>query len=119
MKIEILNINETKIAELQSDQIEIQNAQDALDIFANSMYQGASKVIVHEKNIAPELFDLKTGIAGEVFQKCSNYKVQLAIIGDFTKFPSKSLRDFIYESNKHGMVNFVDTKEKAISKLSP
>ena len=67
MKIENLEINKINIAEVKSEQIEINSAQDALDIFANSMYQGASKVIVQDKNIIPELFDLKTGIPGEVF----------------------------------------------------
>ncbi len=89
-----------------------------MDIFANCMYQGASKIIIHEKNIIADLFDLKTGIAGEVFQKCSNYKVQLAIVGDYSKFTSKSLRDFILESNKHGQINFVSSLEEANEKLA-
>lgn len=118
MKIEITNKNETSIAKIKSNNIEIKNAQDALDIFANCMYQGASKIIIYEKNIIADLFDLKTGIAGEVFQKCSNYKVQLAIVGDYSKFTSKSLRDFILESNKHGQINFVSSLEEAFERLA-
>ncbi|HAF29089.1 MAG TPA: DUF4180 domain-containing protein [Bacteroidales bacterium] len=117
MKTKIININEIYIAEIQSDKVEINNVQDALDIFGNCVYQGISKIILHEKNIVPELFDLKTGIAGEVFQKCSNYRVQLAIVGDFSKFKSKSLHDFIYESNKHHQINFVSSTDEAIEKL--
>ena len=117
MKIKITSINEINIAELESDSIEINNVQDALEFFANCMYQGANKIIIPEKNIIPDLFDLKTGLAGDVFQKCSNYKVQLAIIGDFSKFTSKSLRDFIYESNKHGQINFVNSIEEARERL--
>ena len=104
--------------EIISEKIEINNGQDALEILGNCSYQGASKIILHEKNLTPELFDLKTGIAGEVFQKCSNYRMQLAIVGDFSKFESKSLRDFIRESNKYGQINFVSTKTEAVSKLT-
>jgi hypothetical protein len=118
MEIKISNKNKVNIAEIISDNIEVKNAQDALEIFGNCVYQGASKIIFYEKNIIPELFDLKTGIAGEVFQKCSNYRVQLAIVGDFTKFTSKSLKDFIFESNKHGQINFVDSIEEAYVKLT-
>ncbi|NOQ25753.1 MAG: DUF4180 domain-containing protein [Bacteroidales bacterium] len=118
MEIKVTNTNEINIAEIKSDNIEIKNAQDALEIFANCMYQDASKIIIHEKNIIPELFDLKTGIAGEVFQKCSNYKVQLAIVGDYLKFSSKSLKDFIFESNKHGQINFVSSIEEANERLA-
>jgi hypothetical protein len=117
METKITSVNQVNIAEIQSENIEIYNAQDAIDIFGNCVYQGISKIILHEKNIVPELFDLKTGIAGEVFQKCSNYRVQLAIVGDFSKFKSKSLHDFIYESNKHHQINFVSSTDEAIEKL--
>ena len=37
--------------------------------------------------------------------------------GDFTKYTSKPLKDFIYESNKGKDIFFVPTKEEAIIKL--
>jgi len=118
MEIKLRNVNGTNVAEVVSKKVEISNAQDALNIFANCLYQGSSKIIINEKNITPKLFDLKTGIAGDVFQKCSNYKVELAIVGDFSKYTSKSLRDFIYESNNYGQVNFVSSIEEAKEKLN-
>ena len=54
-----------------------------------------------------DFFDLKNGIAGEILQKFSNYRVSLIIVGDFSKYASKSLNDFIYESNKGRHINFV------------
>lgn len=113
MEITITGTADNAIAEITSDHIEIHNAQDALEILMNCKYQGAGKIIIHEKNITPDLFDLKTRIAGEVFQKCSNYRVRLAIVGEFTKYTSKSLRDFIFESNKQGQVIFVGSAEEA------
>jgi len=56
---------------------------------------------------------LKTGLAGEILQKFSNYYVELAIVGDFSKYSSKNLQDFIYESNKVGRINFVSSVEEA------
>jgi len=79
---------------------------------------GAGKIILHKMIINPDFFDLKTGFAGEILQKFSNYKVKLAIIGDFSSFTSKSLRDFILESNKHGHINFVSTIDEARVRLS-
>lgn len=116
MQIDILNTNGTNIAEIKSEAIEIVSAQDALEILANCAYQGARKIIVYEKNITPEFFDLKTGIAGDVLQKFSNYNMQLAIVGDFSKFESKSLKDFIYESNKAGRIIFVSSITEAKGK---
>lgn len=63
-------------------------------------------------------YKLKNVIAGEILKKFSTYSIQLAIIGDFSKYKSKSLRDFILESNKYGRINFVRSFEEAKEKLS-
>jgi hypothetical protein len=117
MKIEISQINGVNIAEIVSEDILIKETQDALDIMANSNYQGSWKIIIHEKNIIPDFFDLKTGIAGDILQKFSTYHVKLAIVGDFSKYSSKSLKDFIFESNKFGHINFVSSIKEAQEKL--
>jgi hypothetical protein len=80
-------------------------------------YQDFDRIILHEDNITPDFFDLKTGIAGEVLQKFSNYRLRLAIVGNFSKYPGKSIRDFIYESNNGRLVNFVASTEQAIEQL--
>ena len=118
MDINLIKVNDFNIAEIVSDTIEINNAQDALDILANCAYQDAKRIIIHQKNITESFFDLKTTLAGDILQKFSNYNVKLAIIGDFSIYTSKSLRDFIYESNKAGRISFVATKDEAIEALT-
>ena len=118
MKIDLLTIKGICIAEIISDSIEINNSQDALDLMANCAYQGATRVIIHDENITPAFFDLKNKLAGDILQKFSNYKVRLAIVGDFSKYPGKSIRDFIFESNKHGHINFVSSVEEAKERLT-
>ncbi len=117
MKINLIEIKGNYIAEIISDTVVIKNSQNALDLMANCDYQGARKIIINEKNIIPDFFDLKTGIAGEILQKFVNYDVQLAIVGDFSKYSSKSLRGLIYESNKKGRINFVKSISEAKDKL--
>ncbi|QRX65011.1 DUF4180 domain-containing protein [Dysgonomonadaceae bacterium zrk40] len=56
-----------------------------------------------------DFFDLKSGIAGEILQMFSNYRTRLAIVGDFSKFSRKSMKDLIFESNNGGNINFVST----------
>jgi hypothetical protein len=118
MKIETHILNDLKIAEIVSETIIISNNQDGLDLLGNLYYQGFDKIIVHEKNITPDFFDLRNGMAGEILQKFSNYRVRLAILGHFTPYSSKSLKDFIYESNKNGHINFVNTLTEALKVLS-
>lgn len=118
MKIETHTINETKIAEVISDDTIINKIEDGLDLVGNLYYQGFDKIVIHENNITPDFFDLKNGIAGEILQKFSTYRVRMAIVGDFSKYTSKSLNDFIYESNKGRHINFVTSKTDAIKILS-
>jgi hypothetical protein len=118
MKIEIHHVNETKIAEVISEVNVINKIEDGLDLLGNLNYQGIDRMIVHEKNITPDFFDLKSGIAGEILQKFSTYRVRLAIVGAFSKYTGKSLKDFIFESNKGRHINFVSSREEALQILS-
>jgi hypothetical protein len=118
MKIERHILNNVIIAEIVSDTLVIKTIEDGLDMPGNLYYQGFDKIIVQEKNITPDFFDLKNGIAGEILQKFSNYRVRLAIVGDFTLYTSKSIKDFIYESNNMGHINFVNSTEEALNVLS-
>ncbi|KXH84597.1 DUF4180 domain-containing protein [Chryseobacterium kwangjuense] len=117
MEIKSHDINAIKIAEVISDKIIINSAQDGLDLLGDIYYQGFDKVIIHEKNITPEFFDLKTKIAGDILQKFSNYRIGLAIVGNFEKYESKSIRDFIFESNKTKHINFAETLDDALKRL--
>lgn len=117
MQIKITTFKDEKIAEVSSKDLLINTVEDALDLIGNSNYYGSDKIILNEENITAEFFDLKTGIAGEILQKFSTYGMKLAIVGDFSKYPGKSLRDFIYESNKIGRICFVGSKEEAVKSL--
>lgn len=118
MTIVTHNVNGSKIAELVADELIINTTEDGLDLLGNLYYQDFDKIIIHEKNILPDFFALKNGIAGEILQKFSNYRVRLAIIGDFTKYNSNSLNEFIYESNKGKQVAFVSSVIDAVKVLS-
>jgi len=118
MKIEIHEQNGIRIAEVIAEEILIRNLQDGLQLLVDLYYQDFGKIILYGKNITPDFFDLKNGLAGEVLQKFSNYRVQLVIVGNFSAYTGKSIRDFIYESNKNRQVNFVGELEEAITRLS-
>lgn len=118
MKIEVHHINEVKIAEITSVETMISTTEDGVNLLGNLYYQGFDRIVLHEKNISPDFFDLKNGIAGEILQKFSTYRVRLAIVGDFSKYTSKSLTDFMYESNKGRQINFVNATTEALKILS-
>jgi hypothetical protein len=109
--------NDGIIAELVDDKFIIRDSQDVLDLMVNTGSGTCDRIIIYERNIDRRFFDLKTGFAGEILQKFSNYRFRLAIIGDFSKFKSKSLHDFILESNKGGLIHFADNLGIALKRL--
>lgn len=103
------NISGELIGELISENLIINKVDDALDIIGNASYLGFERVLIYERNFNPRFFDLKTKLAGDILQKFTQYRVALTIIGDFEKYESKALQDFIRESNKGKQVNFKKT----------
>lgn len=118
MNIELLNYNGIKIAEIISDEKMITDTQSAIDLAMTAKYEtGAERILLDKKNVSDEFFILSSGIAGEILQKFINYHVKMAIYGDYTRYTSKPLKDFIYESNKGNDFFFVNSREEAIKKL--
>jgi hypothetical protein len=107
------------IVYIESEDILIPDSQAALDLMMTVQYEKAcSRLILDKKAICEEFFRLSSGIAGEVLQKFINYHTKLAIIGDFSKYTSKPLHDFIYESNKGNDIFFVGNLDQAVEKLT-
>jgi GTPase SAR1 family protein len=96
----------------------INNTQDALDKLVTAYYQGSDSVVFYKENLSDSFFDLRTGLAGEVLQKFSNYNVRLAIVGNFNMYKNKALRDFIYECNKNMFIIWVSDLETALNTLA-
>jgi len=118
MNLTYIKKNNLKIAIAKDEELIINELQDAIDIIAEVSYNDSECIIMKEKHFSPLFFDLKSGLAGDILQKFSNYKMRLFIIGDFSKFKSKSLQDFIRESNKYKLVNFISDSKEAFEILS-
>jgi len=106
------------VAEVIKDSVTIASASDILDIIGDISYSGCSAVIIHSESFSKEFYDLRTGVAGDILQKFSNYRMRLSIAGDFSHLTSRSWHDFIRESNRGKTVSFVATVDEAISALN-
>jgi hypothetical protein len=104
---------------IESEDILISDSQSALDLMMTVIYEkNCSRIVLDKKVIIEEFFRLSSGIAGEVLQKFINYRTKLAIIGDFSRYTSKPLHDFIYECNKGKDIFFVDNLDQAVERLT-
>ena len=114
MKIEI----ENQVAIVREPGVLIQDAGSALDLLATVRYEtGLDAMILPKEALTEDFFRLTTGLAGEILQKFVNYGMSLAIVGDFSAYTSKNLRDFFFESNKGNAVCFLPTEAEALERL--
>lgn len=119
MNITTINRNDVELAFVSSSELLITDVQSALDLIATVGYEtGCNRIIINKSAIIEDFFDLKTKILGEITQKFINYQIKMAIVGDFSAYTSKSLKDYIYESNSGKNFFFLESEEQAIEKLS-
>lgn len=106
-------------AEVESDCKVITDAQSAIDLLMSAKYElGTKNLLIAKRLVAEEFFILSSGLAGEVLQKLINYGGRIAIYGDYSRYTSKPLKDFIFESNKGRDVFFAATRDEALALLS-
>lgn len=119
MKIKKIIRNNIEIAHIVADEIILTDFQSAVDLMMTANYKIGSKNIVLSKDlITDNFFILSSGLAGEVLQKFINYQFKVAIYGDFSKYTSKPLKDFIYECNNGYDIFFTNNFNEAIEKLT-
>ena len=119
MKIEHINEHGMDIAVISSDEKVIVDVQSALDLAMTVNYEtGAANIVLDKRLVCEDFFILSSGVAGEILQKFINYHVRAAIYGGYSRYTSKPLEDFIYESNQGRDFCCVAAKEEAIQKLT-
>ncbi|MBV1756436.1 MAG: DUF4180 domain-containing protein [Dethiosulfatibacter sp.] len=119
MKVNIIKENNNGIAIIHSSEILISDVQSALDFMMKVKYDiGHDRIILNKSAFSEDFFKLSTRLAGEILQKFINYNVKIAIVGDFSVYTSKSLKDFIYESNRGKNIFFLPDEKQAIENLS-
>ncbi len=119
MKTEVIKKNNTKVVVVSSEELLITDAQSALDLVMTIKYEtGCTNIAINKEAVADDFFVLSTCLAGEILQKFVNYGVRFAIYGDFSKYTSKPLNDFMYESNQGKDIYFQPTVSLAVDKLS-
>jgi hypothetical protein len=66
----------------------------------------------------PNFFDLSTGFAGELVQKCTNYGIKVAVVETSAKSRSTSFRQFASESNRGNRFIFVANIDEGMRRLN-
>ena len=105
-------MNEGRKILIASDSgISIRSIGDISDAIAASY--GTDGLILTENDLAQEFFDLRSGLAGELFQKFINYKLRMAIVLPDPEAYGERISELAYEHKAHDMIRFVRSKDEA------
>ncbi len=119
MNIKTVIIDNKTIAVVECDDVCIKDAQTALDFMMSVNHETDSNYIaINKEAFAHDFYVLSTQLAGEVLQKFVTYRFKIAIIGDYSMYTSKPLKDFMYECNSGRDIFFVPSTEEALERLS-
>ncbi len=92
--------------------LSIRDVSDAL----GAVY-GADGLLLTETDLSLEFFDLRSGIAGELFQKFTNYQIHLAIVVNDLEVYSERFGELAFEHKNHKLIRFFNSVETAKSWL--
>ncbi len=105
-------MNEVRKILIASDSgISIRSFSDISDAIGACI--GAEGLVLTETDLAKEFFDLRSGLAGEVFQKFINYKVRVAIVLPDAEAYGERFSELAYEHRSHSMIRFVRSNDEA------
>lgn len=114
MNFEIIQTEKGDLSYCRMDNETVSTSSAFLDLMMNCPTE---TIVLDKEALHKDFFELRTGLAGEILQKISNYQRRLVVLGNYENIEGKSLNDFIYESNKAGKVVFIKTIQEAIKLL--
>ena len=91
----------------------IRNERDILDLITICGENETHNVMLYEGNFSPDFFDLKTQLAGTIFQKFANYRMRGAGIISFSRVKSDRFKELMVECNRGNLFRFFEDKEAA------
>jgi Domain of unknown function (DUF4180) len=93
----------------------VRSVADISDALRGSLAPGG--LLLAEEDLGPQFYDLKTGLAGELFQKVVNYRGRLAIVIRDARAHGDRFGELAYEHRRHPAVRFFEDRTQALQWL--
>lgn len=113
MSFKVQDVYNTRYIECDPTDFIIHSEQDILDLITLCGENDTNNVLIYESNFSPDFFDLKTKLAGTLFQKFTNYRMRGAGIISLGKIKNERFKELIFECNKGNLFRFFEDKAAA------
>jgi len=96
----------------ESDSI-INQEGDLNDLLSLCYFHNSNYILLVDKNLSDEFFNLRCGLAGAALQKFANYQMSVAIVLPTEANHKQRFKELIYEMNQSTHCRFFDHREIA------
>ena len=96
----------------EAPRVKVRSVADIADAFKGSM--APQGLVLAEQDLGPEFYDLRTGLAGALFQKVVNYRGRLAIVVRDPRVYGDRFGELAYEHRRHTAVRFFEDRAQAL-----
>ena len=112
MGIVVKEINGRKYVEVQEGTTVITREEDAVDLAGICGVNDTDLLLLSRDTLPEEFYDLKSGLAGAVLQKFSNYRIKAAAIIQPEKITGR-FREMVIETNRGNHFRVFKNREDA------
>lgn len=115
----ILEIEGHRVLKYPAEGAPLGSTASSMEIIGAALSQRVDLVAIPVERWGDEFFQLRNGVAGEVFQKFVTYHLRIAVVGDMAPYcdASRALHDFVVECNRGSAVWFVRSLEELAARL--
>ncbi len=113
MNLQKIQNGEQRYVEVFSCAEPIASTSDALDLVASCGEYDTNLLLLHGEALSEDFFKLRTGVAGEIFQKLINYTIRTAVLLPDLKNISPSFRELMAEAARSRHYRFFTDRGEA------
>jgi PadR family transcriptional regulator, regulatory protein AphA len=114
MEYKITQLKNKNLVESLPDGGMVTDEASALDIVAICGEEQTNFVLLYAGNFNQDFFDLKTGLAGQVLLKLSNYQIHAAAILPTDQIGTGRFYEMVIETNRRNDFRVYQNREDAI-----
>ncbi len=114
MEYKIIQLENKRLVECLPDGGVITDEATTLDLVGICGGEQASFLLLYASNLSDDFYDLKTGLAGQVLLKLSNYHLQTAAVIPSEKIGSGKFYEMVIETNRRNDFRVFPNREDAV-----
>jgi len=114
MEYQIIEQENIRFLECGQDQNLISGEPEALDLVGACGGELVDTVLIYSDNLPPEFFELKSGLAGRIMLKFSNYRIRVAAVIPNDQISQGHFEEMVSETNRGNQFRVFPTREAAM-----